>query len=514
MKISFEDGMGIKNDSPQQATTKTYVNTSEAAGSAAGEADAVDGSMFLNAEFWKQYALNDLIPYWYKYARDKECGGFYTNMSREWKPLDPWDKYPAMISRQVFGFSAAYLLSGDDKYIEAARDGVDFLLKHAWDMEYGGWFDLLTCEGEPKDTSKSIPLQLYTNVGLTMYYFTTGNSGVLPYIYKSIDIQKTYGYDSEFNGYYQSLRRDLSVLDSAKNKHAHYGYVGSLLLNLWLASREAEALKWECQLTDLTLEHMVDPDNGWINGYMNSLDRQWRFEPYIKDGIEYIHIGAQLTAALSFLRLYHQTGKKLYLEQGKALSDRINRYGWDAERGGWIDMVEKAYPHSPAPFNMVLNWIQNYGCFLQLQLYRLTNENKYLERYKKSETFWYKHLRDTKHGGVFTTVSPEGMLEDEGRKAAPWRTSYHEMEHAFLNYLYLNTYVGKQPAVLHFKMDCSDPSMKFFVSPIDDASVQVIGVRVNGKSWDGFDAHERSIVLPVGKEIKVEVTLGSCHPHL
>ena len=493
---------------PLQPTTEAVHKTAEAYIPSAGTTASDGGSKFLDPKFWRQHALNDLIPYWYKYARDKEYGGFYTNLTREWTPIEPWDKYPAMISRQIFGFSIAYLLSGDDKYLDAAREGVDFLLKHAWDEQYGGWFDLLTREGEPKETSKSIPLQLYTNVGLAMYYFTTGNKSVLPYIQKSMTIQKTYGYDKEFDGYYQALNRNLSVLDPAKNKHAHYGYVGSLLLNLWLATREPEVLDWECSLTDLTLEHMVDPDNGWINGYMNSLDRQWQFEPYIKDGVEYIHIGAQLTAALSFLRLYHQTGNKKYLEQGKALADLINRFGWDAGRGGWIDMVEKTYPHRSAPFGMVSNWILDYGCFLQLQLYRLTNENEYLKRYEISEAFWYKYLRDTKHGGIFTTVSPEGKLEDEGSKAAPWRTSYHEMEHAFLNHLYLNTYVGGKPSVLHFKMDCAEPSHKFFVSPFDDATVLISGVRVNGQPWAGFDAKERSITLPAGEGLKVEVAFA------
>lgn len=171
-------------------------------------------------------------------------------------------------------------------------------------------------------------------------------------------------------------------------------------------------------------------------------------------------------------------------------------------------MVEKAYPYRPAPFYMIHNWIQNYGCFLQLQLYRLTGDAAYLERYEKSEAFWYKHLRDTEFGGIYTTVSPDGIPADGGSKAAPWRTSYHEMEHAFLNYLYLSTYVGKQQAVLHFKINCTELSRKIYVSPIDDPSVQITGVRVNGRTWTGFDARERSIVPPAGNELKVEVTFA------
>ncbi|NJD03435.1 MAG: hypothetical protein FIA99_12770 [Ruminiclostridium sp.] len=470
--------------------------------------EAVDGKMHMNAEYWRELALKDLIPYWYRYVRDKEYGGFYPNLSRDWRPFPPWDKYPAMISRQVFGFSTAYLLSGEDSYLDAARDGVDYLLEHAWDKEYGGWYDMLSRTGEPKETTKSIPLQLYTNVGLTMYFFTTGDIRIMPYIDESIRIQQTCGHDKEYGGYYQSLNRDLSVLDDGKNKHAHYGYVGSLLLNLWLATRDPEILKWECHLTDLTLERMMDQEYGWINGYCNRYDRQWKLTPFTVNGAEIIPIGAQLTAALSFLRLYHQSGNTAYLEQGKALSDRINRYGWDSGRGVWIDLVEKAYPHRPAASCMVSNWIQIYGCFLQLQLYHLTKDRQYLERFIKSEAFWDKYLRDKEYGSVFSNVSPDGILDGDGRKAEPWRTSYHEMEHTLLNYLYLNVYINRQPASLHFRMDCSDTSKKRFVSLADDPSVQITGVKVNGQSWTGFDARERSIILPAGKDIKVKVIFG------
>ncbi len=467
-----------------------------------------DEGMFLNPEFWRQHALNDLIPYWYKSAIDKEYGGFHSNLSRQWEPLPPYDKYPAMISRQIFGFSTAYLLFGEEKYINTARDGVSFLLDHGWDKEYGGWYDKITRDGKPLETTKSIPLQLYSNVGLTMYYITTGDSQALPFIYKSMEIQKSHGFDKEFGGYYQALERDLSVMDSGKNKHAHFGYVGSLLLYLWLATRDPGVLQWECELTDITLLKMIDPLNGWVNGYMNEYDRSWTFKPYIVDGVEYIHIGAQLTAALSFLRLYHQTGNNKYLEHGKALSDIVNKYGWDEKRGGWFDMVEKVYPHHPIPSSMVSNWILDYGCFLQLQLYRITKDKQYLERFQKSEAFWYKYIRDNEHGSVFTTVTPTGVPEADDRKAKPWRTSYHEMEHALLNYLYLNTYVNNQSADLNYIFNNSDPQKKFYVSPIDDPAVKITAVTVNGKPWKDFNADERSIILPAEKNLKVRVTFA------
>ncbi|MCK5155863.1 MAG: hypothetical protein KAQ69_05465, partial [Spirochaetales bacterium] len=52
-------------------------------------------------DFWKKHALEDLLPLWYEKVIDREYGGYYSNLSREWKPIKPWEKIPAMISRQV-----------------------------------------------------------------------------------------------------------------------------------------------------------------------------------------------------------------------------------------------------------------------------------------------------------------------------------------------------------------------------------------------------------------------------
>jgi len=409
-----------------------------------------------------------------------------------------------MISRQVFGFSAAYLLSGEEKYLKAAREGVDYLLEHGWDKEYGGWFNSFTQTGEPSEASKGISVQLYTNAGLTLYYFTTGDRQALSYVKKSIEIQQTYGHDNEFGGYYQALNRDLSVKDDGKNKHAHYGYVSSLLLNLWLATRDPEILQWEKHLTDLSLERMIDPEDGWVNGYVSFLDRQWKLISGIVEGIEVVHIGAQLTAALSFLRIYHQTGNTTYLEQGKRLGDKLNRYGWDPKRGAWFDLVKREKPYPPVASPKILWWDQIYGSFLQLQLYQVTQDKDCLERFKKSETFWERYFRDREYGGIFPTLSLEGKVIGKGEKASPWHTSYHEMEHALMNYLYLNVYVNSQPAVLHFNLD--DPG-KHFVSLVDDPSVQITGVKINDQVRTDFDAKERSVDLPAGKNLKVELTL-------
>jgi mannobiose 2-epimerase len=458
----------------------------------------------MDPAFWQAQALKDLIPYWAAHAPDPENGAFFMNLSRDWKPLPPWDKVPALISRHVFGFSAAYLLSGEPKYLDIARQGADYLYQHAWDPEYGGWFDKLARDGGPLVETKSISLQLYTNVGLTAYYIASGDERALSLVRKSVDIQRTKGFDAAKGGYVQALNRDLSVANYGKNKHAHYGYIGSLLLNLYLATGDPGVLAWEKELADLSLGKMVDK-YGWIHGFRSLFDRDWQRTPALVDGNEVVSVGAELTAALAFLRLYHQTGEKKYLDAGRRLGDQVTRWGFDRGRGCWYDLIATAPPHRPVAKPTVWWWVQIYGSFLQLQLYRVTGDEACLDTFRRSEEFFDSFVRDREQGGVFGSVTPDGRVMGEGRKASDseWHTSYHEMEHALLNYLYLNLYVNRTPAVLYYRLD--GPGAHF-VAPVDDPAVRISSVTMDGEPWKDFDGAKRSVNVPAGKAHAVRVT--------
>ena len=466
--------------------------------------DATKEQEIMDGEYWRDQVLTDLMPYWYEHVRDEEHGAFYLNLSRDWQPMPPWDKMPAMISRQIFSFSTAYLLSGEEKYLNVAREAVDYLLKYGWDQEYGGWFERISQTGKSKETEKRAASQIYCNVGLTQYYFVTGDERALSHVLKSVEIHKTYAHDKELDGYYMRLNRDLSVSDSSKAKHSHYGQ-GSLMPYLIQVTRDSAVINFSKHLADISIERMYDSVNDWILGYPNGFDREWNYVPYLVDGKESIYLGACSTAALFFLHLYYLTGEESYLEHGKALGDKLCRYGWDEEQGRWINSVEKAPPHRLTGSQQTYWWVQIYGAMLQLQLYHVTQDEQYLENFKKTELFYENYFRDREYGGIYLGVDADGSFMRKGEKAGSWHTSFHEIEHGFLNYLNLNLFVNKKPVVLHFKLD---GPKKHFISPVADPKVRISGVRINGKPWTDFDARERSITLPAGKNIDVEVTLA------
>jgi len=219
-------------------------------------------------------------------------------------------------------------------------------------------------------------------------------------------------------------------------------------------------------------------------------------------------VGAQLTAALAFLRLYHQSGEVKYRDYGESLGNLAIQQGWDGEGGGWFNFIQRKAPHAPVPKLQMQNWwVQIYGAFLQLQLYHITQEKQYLDRFQKMEGFFVRHFIDREYGGFFASVTPEGEFLGDGRKASVWHTSYHEIEHGLLNYLYLNLYVNRKPVVLHFLLNGGEGPTRHFVSLVDDPAVEIGGVKIAGETWAEFDAQERSVGLPAGDGLRVEVEL-------
>lgn len=463
---------------------------------------------YLDGEFWRQQGLNQIIPFWQNHVRDTINGAFYMNLSQEGKPQPPWDKHPAMISRDVFGFTSAYLLSGDEKYLETAREGVNYLLKYAWDNQYGGWFDYLDQYGNPKETTKTVPSQLYTNVGLALYYFATKDENVLSHIKESIRIHKVYAFDKKDGGYFQALSRDLSVSDSSKSKHSHFGYTSSLLINLAMITRDKEILDFAEELEQISLRKMTDTSNGWFYGSPTPFDAKWNLTQTKLNNKDVISAGAQLTANLSLLRLYEITGNDIYRTKGINLGNQLLHSAWDSIHGGWFDMIERMPPYEMQDTSSVSWWIQSYGLYLQLHLYHITGEKRYLDSYQKMAYFWDNYFVDKEFGGVFQNVSPSG-IPVVTTKAVVWKAAYHEMENALLNYLYLNLYVNHKPSTLFFHIKNSSPHSKHFVSIVEDSSVQIIAVKINGKPWKSFDADERSVDLPEGKDLLIEVTLSA-----
>lgn len=181
---------------------------------------------------------------------------YRTNLGISGMPLQNNDiQESATLSRLIYGLSSAYLLTGSDRFLQAARSGVAY--QREWfrslsnDGKYCFWAygkqdrDMIMAS-QNSDDKDTIPLyeQIYCLAGLAQYYRITNDWEVLKDIKTTINTFNKFYIDNENEGGYYShldyatLKWDSDNLGDNKEKK-NWNSVGdhlpAYLINLILA---------------------------------------------------------------------------------------------------------------------------------------------------------------------------------------------------------------------------------------------------------------------------------------
>lgn len=431
---------------------------------------------------WRAELTGDLLTPWTRHARDTLHGAFRTHLDRRWRPTGPPEKYPSMLGRHLFSYSAGYLLTGEERWLARADSVYRYLVRHGWDERHGGWFDRLTRTGEPADVSKSTFVQVYAATGLTLYHFVTRRPEVLDRIRRTNRLLETRFRDDESGGYFQQLERDFAVADSSKTAASQLAPVSGHLLYLYAGTRDTAYLRQAERLMRNVTGRMRDPETGWIR---ERFSPDWRPAP--GSDAETFNVGHNTEVAWLLARLHLATAGGAdsggapgdeasgYRGQALVLGERVAGAGYLEGAGAWIQTVPRpeARPGaSPPDSGRVLWWIQAYGNMTELTLHRVrrgtarpggagsglggaTPSGPHLRRYRAGVTTWRRHLLDHRFGAALTAVAPGGEIL-QGGKGGRWKTSYHAMEHALWNHVGERLWLTPSGSVtLHFRPEPS-----------------------------------------------------------
>ena len=397
----------------------------------------------MDASFWKQQGLNDILPAWTRHAQTAD-GLYYAELGRDWTPEDSTNQYPGMVGRHVFSYVAGYLLSGEEAHLRRAETALDFMIDHGWDEKHGGWYNAVTRSGTVVDEDKDLFMQIYATMGVALYALATKDSTAQGYVERSRRFMQNHAWDAEHGGYVDVLNRDGSVQHARKDFSPQLAPLSGYLLYLYPATRDSTYLREAERIMDLTLTHMRN-EEGWVR---ERFARDWTFLPN-DDKNSHLNVGHNLEVAWLLLRLHALTGKKRYRTEGLALADQLLEHAFHKQTGAWLHKLRRTNL-SQHPDTAVW-WVQAYGNMLQLYAYRMTGAERYREAFRKGARFWNQYFVDEEHGGTVLRVHLDGQMVD-GAKAVRTKTSYHAMEHALLNYLYLSLWVNQTHATLHYRI--------------------------------------------------------------
>ncbi|NEO57232.1 MAG: N-acyl-D-glucosamine 2-epimerase [Okeania sp. SIO3B5] len=446
------------------------------------------------------------------------------------------------ISRMVYGMATAYMMTGEDIFLEAAEKGTEYLRDHMRfvDLDEGivYWYHGIDVQGEREqkifasefgDDYDAIPAyeQIYALAGPLQTYRLNGDPRIMDDTEKTIKLFNDFYLDkSDRGGYYSHL--DPITLDpvseslgrnkGTKNWNSVGDHAPAYLINLWLATEKPEYADMLEYTFDTIEKRFPDYENSpFVNEKFFedwSPDHTWGWQQ------NRAVVGHNMKIAWNLMRMNSLKAKDSYVDLAKKIADTMPAVGSDQQRGGWYDVVERVLGEDEKIHRFVWHdrkawWQQEQSILAYYILAGVLGDGEYHRLAREAAAFYNAWFLDTEDGGVYFNVLANGIpflaSGNERGKGSHSMSGYHSTELCFLAAVYTNLLVNKQPMDFYFKpIPGGFPDNILRVSPdiLPPGSIKIGSVEIDGSPYSDFDAEKLSVKLPDTKErVKVKVNI-------
>ncbi len=443
------------------------------------------------------------------------------------------------ISRMVYGMATAYMLTGEEDFLDVAERGSRYLHDHmrfvdpAEDVVY--WYHGVDVSGtherklfasEFGDDYRAIPAyeQIYALVGLAQTYRVTGDPTIRADMEATVRLFERFFADPRLGGYFSHIDPvTLSPHDdhlgpnrSRKNWNSVGDHAPAYLFNLYLATGEDRYLRMLEHTFDMIVAHMPDrgPDpSPFVDERFHAdwtPDRSWGWQQ------NRAVVGHNLKIAWNLTRMGALLPKPEYRNLALRLGRTLPAHGRDPQRGGWYDLVQRTAVRGRHEFvwhDRKTWWQQEQAILAYLILAGRTGDAEFLRHARESAAFYNAFFLDHDEGGVYFTVLAQGLpylVGNERLKGSHAMSLYHKAELCYLAEVYTRLLVHREPIDLWFRPngDADFPGGLLRVAPdvLPRGSAVLDSVTVNGLPHSAFDPDTLTVSLPrTGSPLTVRV---------
>ena len=446
------------------------------------------------------------------------------------------------ISRMVYGEASAFLLTGEDRFLEAAEKGTEYLREHMrfydTDENIVYWYHGIDVKGAKEhkvfasefgDDYDAVPMyeQIYALAGPTQTYRINGDPAIMKDIKMTIDLFDRFFLDKDKEGYFSHIdpisldprSESLGRNRGRKNWNSVGDHAPAYLINLWLATGEPKYKDFLKYTADCITKYFPDYEHSpfvqekFLEDW--SHDKTWGWQQ--NRGV----IGHNLKIAWNLMRINSLTPDKRYVDFSKKIAEIMPKVGMDVQRGGWYDVMERELAsgeefHRFAWHDRKAWWQQEQGILAYQILYGILKDAQYLKLARESAAFYNSFFLDHDDGAVYFNVLNNGipfLLGTERLKGSHSMACYHSIELCYLSAVYINLLHTKQPLDLYFKpLPHGFQGDVLRVEPdiLPAGSVRISDVWVDGNPWKNFDPANLTVQLPnVNYRPKIKVRLVS-----
>jgi mannose/cellobiose epimerase-like protein (N-acyl-D-glucosamine 2-epimerase family) len=443
---------------------------------------------------------------------DNSVGGFFTNIDKFGNVISGWGTNKNMLtqSRNAYGMTRAFMLTGDTTYLHYAKIALDWMYDHAWDNTYGGWYQELNINGVPINptSNKTAFYQHYALLGIAAYYEATGDTTAWNWLIRGYQHLENYYWDdrTDFLGYYDQTNYTNTTAWN-KSFNATVDAITTHLLYLYLMT-EAEIYKERLQeiAEEIKIRFVASMPSQAI-GFVEKFDSDWNWN----NGETMTIMGHVLKASWCLARINQLFPDTSYISAAEYLINDVWQNGYDHEYGG---------PYKD--FNRITGqmllwglqdstkawWQMEQAIVAGLQMYNLTGENWYLQMADETINFYMQYFVDHQYGEVYADRTRYGGFAWNEAKGNSGKSGYHSIETGYYTYLYGNLLFVNEPATLHYNIEPLPNDREFNLTPIAirDNGLVISQVLLNGQSYSNYNNITRVLNIPAGTGGHFEVT--------
>lgn len=361
--------------------------------------------------------------------------------------------YIRMLSQQTYFYGVAYHLTGEEKYLQWAKAGVDYIIHNAYDEKTGGFAAFLLADGakpdhSPAETQITSQDLAYVLAGPAFYYYLTRDPDVLRvidqgerFIFKRYDerLGLLRWVDDDFS--------DPPDHDKAgqENLVAQLDQINAYLLTMAPIVPDDEREHWKSDLEKASAAVRKFYDGGhnvfWgrMDGLKDDKTGEIGHERLGAYDVDFGHTSKAFTMLYLAGRILKDNGmqhwallngtrvlKEAYVKEDGAWANGKNADGSLRKDREWWVYAELDQAAAVFGFSQPAVW-------------------NYLP---STYAFWFDKFVDHQHGDVWAMVEQDGR-HDRNPKTDLWKSGYHPAEHCLVGYI-TSLAARRQPVPLYF----------------------------------------------------------------
>jgi N-acylglucosamine 2-epimerase len=362
---------------------------------------------------YKTELLDSILPFWMKHSLDQQNGGFFTCLDQFGHVYDT-DKFIWLQGRQVWCF--AYMYNNIEKkqeWLDIAKHGADFLIKHGRDEE-GNWYFSLTAEGKPLVQ----PYNIFSDCFATMA-FAALDKACPSEEYKKIALTTFDNIIARRQNTKGKYNKNFPGTRSLKNF--------SLPMILCNLSLELEHIIGKEKVNELVpdiihevMEVFYQPKLGLV---LENVNVDGSFADCFEGRL--MNPGHTIEAMWFIMDLGIRLNDRSLIDKAVTIMLNTLEYGWDKEYGGIFYFLDiQGHPPQQLEWDQKLWWVHVEALVALAKGFQHTGDLRCKEWFEKMHDYTWSHFKDQQYGEWFGYLNRRGevLLPLKGGK---WKGCFH-----------------------------------------------------------------------------------------